>query len=43
MHEPPPPDRAPSLLRRLGWFALLWLCGIGAVGLVAFLIRSVLL
>ena len=43
MHEPPPSDRAPPLLRRLGWFALLWLCGIVTVGLIAFLIRSVLL
>jgi hypothetical protein len=38
----PPGDRHP-LLQRIGWFALLWLCGIAAVGLVAFLIRSVLL
>ena len=31
------------LLQRIGWFVLLWLCGIGVVGLIAFLIRSVLL
>lgn len=29
----------PPLLRRLGWFVLLWLGGIGAVGSVALLIR----
>jgi hypothetical protein len=38
-----PPEGRPSLLKRLGWFALLWLAGIAAVGLVALLIRSVLL
>ena len=27
------------MLRRLGWFALLWLCGVLAVGTVALLIR----
>lgn len=43
MHEPPPPDGAPSLLRRVGWFVLLWLGGIAVVGLAAFVIRSVLL
>ena len=32
-----------SLLQRIGWFVLLWLAGIAAVGIVAFLIRSVLL
>lgn len=37
------PESQSSLLQRLGWFALLWLCGIAAVGLVALLIRSVLL
>jgi|SoiMethySBSTD1v2_1073268.scaffolds.fasta_scaffold2368915_2 hypothetical protein len=37
------PESRPSLLQRLGWFALLWLCGIAAVGLVALLIRSMLL
>ncbi len=26
-------------LRRLGWFVLLWLLGIGALGVVATLIR----
>lgn len=41
--ERTPPDGERPLLRRLGWFVLLWLCGIAAVGLVAFLIRSVLL
>jgi hypothetical protein len=39
----PPPDSQPPLLQRLGWFVLLWLAGIAAVGLVALLIRSVLL
>jgi hypothetical protein len=39
----PPPEGPPPLLQRLGWFILLWLCGIAAVGLVALLIRSVLL
>jgi hypothetical protein len=38
----PSGDQRP-LLQRIGWFALLWLCGIAAVGLMAFLIRSVLL
>lgn len=28
-----------SLLRRLGWFVLLWLAGVGTVGAVAFVIR----
>lgn len=41
--ERTPPDDDRPLLRRLGWFVLLWLCGIAVVGLVAFLIRSVLL
>ncbi|MFM9849657.1 MAG: DUF2474 family protein [Hyphomicrobiaceae bacterium] len=43
MHARPPADHTPSLPRRLGWFVLLWLCGIAAVGLVALLIRSALL
>ncbi|WP_153010457.1 DUF2474 family protein [Falsirhodobacter sp. alg1] len=30
-------------LRRLGWFGLLWLGGVLAVGIVAFAIRSVLM
>jgi hypothetical protein len=32
----------PPLLRRLGWFALLWLVGVATVGMVASLIRLVL-
>jgi hypothetical protein len=39
----PQPNSQPPLLQRLGWFVLLWLAGIAAVGLVALLIRSVLL
>lgn len=39
----PPPNGSRPLMQRLGWFLLLWLCGIAAVGLVALLIRSVLL
>ena len=39
----PPPGGPPPLLQRIGWFVLLWLAGIVAVGIVAFLIRSVLL
>jgi hypothetical protein len=31
------------LASRLLWFALLWFLGVGAVGLLALLIRSVLL
>ena len=42
MTTPPPGGQAP-LLQRLGWFVLLWLAGIAAIGLVALLIRSVLL
>jgi hypothetical protein len=42
----PPGDRGrriPSpLWKRLGWFALLWLGGLAAVSLLAFVIRSVL-
>jgi hypothetical protein len=33
----------PRLLHRLLWFAGLWLAGVAAVALVAFLIRTVLL
>mgnify|MGYP001092451084 CR=1 FL=1 len=29
----------PPTLRRLGWFVLLWLLGVGALGAVATLIR----
>ncbi|HXE69080.1 MAG TPA: DUF2474 domain-containing protein [Hyphomicrobiaceae bacterium] len=32
----------PSLLRRLVWFGGLWLAGVAAVGLAAYLIRAVL-
>jgi hypothetical protein len=31
-----------SLLRRLVWFGGLWLAGVAAVGLAAYLIRAVL-
>jgi hypothetical protein len=31
------------LVSRLLWFAALWLAGVGAVGLVALLIRRILL
>ncbi|MCL3883190.1 DUF2474 family protein [Marivita sp. GX14005] len=37
-----PADRRPapgSLLRRLGWFVLLWLGGVAAVGAVAYILR----
>ena len=39
----PPPDGQRPLMQRIGWFVLLWLAGIAAVGIVALLIRSVLL
>jgi hypothetical protein len=29
----------PPLVRRLGWFVLLWLVGVATVGMVASLIR----
>jgi hypothetical protein len=32
----------PPLLRRLGWFVLLWLAGVSSLALVATLIRLVL-
>ncbi|MCI0754150.1 DUF2474 family protein [Teichococcus vastitatis] len=32
----------PPLLRRLGWFALLWAAGVGSLTAVAYLIRWVL-
>jgi hypothetical protein len=35
-------DSAPRLSKRLLWFAGLWLAGVGAVALVALLIRAVL-
>jgi hypothetical protein len=42
----PPGDRdrqlASPLWKRLGWFVLLWLGGLAAVSLLAFVIRSVL-
>lgn len=43
MAGPGPPDGERPLVQRLGWFILLWVCGIVTVGLIAFLIRSVLL
>ncbi|MHB0706983.1 DUF2474 family protein [Roseomonas mucosa] len=39
MRDPAPPG---SRWRRLGWFVLLWLGGVVAVGAVAFLLRSLL-
>ncbi|MGC2777687.1 MAG: DUF2474 family protein [Bradyrhizobium sp.] len=30
---------APSLARRLAWFAALWLAGVATVGAIAFLLR----
>ena len=33
------PESARSLLRRLGWFVLLWCAGVGTVGALAFVIR----
>ncbi len=33
----------PERLRKLGWFVLLYLCGLAAVGAVAYAIRAVLL
>jgi len=32
----------PGISKRLGWFVLLWLGGVTAVGLVGLLIRAVL-
>ena len=32
----------PPIVRRLAWFAVLWLAGVAAVGLIALVIRSVL-
>ena len=32
----------PGRWRRLGWFVLLWLCGVLTVGAVAFLLRGLL-
>lgn len=37
---PPPPGR--PLLRRLGWFMLLWVAGVATLSVVALLIRWVL-
>lgn len=31
------------MLKKLGWFALIWLLSVGALGVVAFAIRSVLM
>ena len=31
------------MARRLGWFVALWLAGVAAVGIVALLLRAVLL
>ena len=33
----------PGLVRRLGWFVLIWLLSVAAIGAVAWLIRLVLL
>ncbi len=35
----PPAPQPPSLLHRLAWFALLWLAGVTAVGLLSLLIK----
>lgn len=35
----PPAPHPPSLLRRLAWFGLLWLAGVGAVGAVSLLVK----
>lgn len=32
----------PGTLRRIGWFVLLWLSGVGALGLAAVAIRGLL-
>jgi hypothetical protein len=39
---PGEPEQPPLAIRLL-WFAALWLAGVGAVGLVALLIKRVLL
>jgi hypothetical protein len=39
----PGESEQPPLASRLLWFAALWLAGVGAVGLVALLIKRVLL
>jgi hypothetical protein len=31
---------APLWLRRLGWFAVLWLAGVAALGVVAWVLRG---
>ena len=36
-------DRAAPVWRRLGWFALIWLLSILALGAVAYTIRAILL
>jgi hypothetical protein len=36
------PQQPASLAARLLWFAALWLAGVGAVALLAFLIRALL-
>lgn len=33
----------PGLAKRLGWFALIWMLSVAAIGAVAWLIRQVLL
>ncbi len=37
------PETPRGLWSRLGWFALLWLGGVAAVGVVAFVLRRVLI
>lgn len=36
------PPTPPGLLRRLGWFALLWLGGVAVVAIVGLVIKLVL-
>lgn len=36
---PPQEPAKPSLVQRLSWFALLWLAGVTAVGLVSLAIK----
>lgn len=38
-----PPRPQGSLARRLGWMAAIWAMSVGALGIVAWIIRSVLL
>ncbi len=32
-------DRRGRIAAQLGWFALLWMAGVGAVGIVGYMIR----